>query len=52
MSRGANKHDSVTYLRPSWIYVVMVMVDYEGVIAAMLIILIAADIVESASAGI
>jgi len=49
---GTNKHDSVTYLRPSWINVVVVMVDYKGVMATMLIILIAADNVESASAGI
>jgi hypothetical protein len=51
--QGPNKHDSITYQRPSRTKVVVVMVDHEGITAAMLIILlIAADLVEGASAGI
>jgi hypothetical protein len=50
--QGPNKHNSITYQRPSRIEVVVRVVDHEGVIAAMLIILIAADLVESASADI
>jgi hypothetical protein len=49
--QGPNKHEKVTYQRLSQIEVVVVM-DYEGVIAAMLIILITADLVGGASAGI
>jgi hypothetical protein len=50
--QGPNKHDSITYQRPSRTEVVA-MVDHEGITAAMLIILlIAADLVEGASAGI